>query len=202
MAIKKSFEALTTLANLHPQMKVENFFELDETTAITHAKTGGGSSNPEDNWIFNEAKEKIGRKCAILGAWYPFNNTDRELSHFYKNGSYHIVVEKLKAVKTKEHKDAQLAELLSLETQMLAGEITPLEWKEAKDQVITPFIFEISDELKRELVTLTKGKEDKTDDVTNPYSAVRDDVEAYIDSLTPEPDTQPEPADTQPEPAE
>lgn len=131
--------------------------QLLETSAFTElliAQRGGGSS--DENWLqVNDIK--VGRSCAMLGAFYPHNNDDKAISHFYKNGSYHIVVEKLKNLKVKAHKAEQATELARLEDSMMEGVITPKEWKTQKDEALKEFKFELSAETKTYLTTLTKG---------------------------------------------
>lgn len=153
--------------------------------ALLTAQRGGGSS--DENWLtVNEVK--IGRACAILDVFYPHNNEDKAVSHFYKNGSYHIVVEKLKNLKVKAHKAGQALELARLEDDMMEGVITPKEWKAKKDLVLSEFKFEISAETKEYLVKLTKGYESKealatamADENTNTdFTTIEDDVNKYL----------------------
>jgi len=152
---------------------------------LVEAKRGGGSS--DENWL-TVGEVKVGRACAMLEAFYPHNNDDKAVSHFYKNGSYHIVVEKLKNLKVKAHKATQALELATLEDKMMEGEITPKEWKAQKDEVLKEFKFELSAETKEYLVKLTKGYESKealataiADENTDTnFTAIEDDVNKYL----------------------
>ena len=153
--------------------------------ALLVAQRGGGTS--EENWLTVDG-QKVGRACAILEAFYPHNNEDKTVSHFYKNGSYHIVVEKLKNLKVKAHKQEQAKELARLEDEMMEGIITPKEWKAQKDEVLSEFKFEISADTKEYLVKLTHGYESKealaeamADENTNTdFIAIEDDVNKYL----------------------
>lgn len=156
-----------------------------EFISLLVAQRGGGSS--DENWLLN-GEAKVGRSCAILGAFYPHSNDDKAVSHFYKNGSYHIVVEKLKNLKIKAHKAGQAVELTRLEDDMMEGVITPKEWKAQKDEVLKEFKFEISAELKAYLVKLTKGYDSKedlaqaiADENTNTnFEEIEDGVNKYL----------------------
>ena len=153
--------------------------------ALLTAQRGGGSS--EENWL-EVGGVKVGRACAILGSFFPHDNEDKEASHFYKNGSYHIVVEKLKNLKVKAHKAGQAKQLEKLEDDMMNEVITPKEWKAKKDLVLGEFKFEISADTKDYLVKLTKGYETKealteaiADENTNTdFKAIEDDVNKYL----------------------
>ena len=187
MAIKKSMEALVALLSNEAVAKqtIGTMVKSVEFLALVEAKRGGGSS--DENWLtVNEIK--VGRTCAILEAFYPHNNEDKAVSHFYKNGSYHIVIEKLKNLKVKAHKLAQSVQLAKLEDDMMEGVITPKEWKAQKDAVLSEFKFEISAETKNYLVKLTAGYESKealaeaiADENTNTdFTAIEDDVNKYL----------------------
>jgi len=156
-----------------------------EFVALLVAQRGGGSS--DENWLTVDGV-KVGRACAILDTFYPHNNEDKAVSHFYKNGSYHIVVEKLKNLKVKAHKAEQAKELAKLEDDMMEGVITPKEWKAQKDEVLGEFKFEISAETKEYLVKLTKGYLSKEalqlamadENVDTNFTAIEDDVNKYL----------------------
>ena len=105
---------------------------------------------------------KVGRVCAMTGAVYPFNNDDREESFYYKNGSYVIGGEILKANQMKEFDDAKEAKLADLEDQMLEGIMNPKEWKEQVTAIKeTSFEFTLSDDRKQELITAYDGYADR-----------------------------------------
>lgn len=165
--------------------QLSTIVKSSEFIALMTAQRGGGST--EDNWLTVEGN-KVARACAMLGVWFPHNNDDKAVSHFYKNGSYHIVVEKLKNLKVKAHKLATDAHLQKLEDDMMASVITPLEWQAQKNEALKEFKFEISDETKAHLVTLTKGYETKellaeamADENTDTnFTAIEDDVNKYL----------------------
>jgi hypothetical protein len=96
-------------------------------------------------------------------------------------------VERLKNLKAKEHKANQEKELARLEDAMMEGEISPKEWKAAKDEVLKEFKFSISPELISYLVDLTQGyatKEDLAKAVADgtavKYVDIQDDVNKYL----------------------
>jgi len=164
--------------------KVGTLLKDSAFIALLTAQRGGGSS--EENWL-EVAGSKVGRVCAMLGAWYIHDNEDKEASHFYRNGSYHIVIEKLKNLKTKAHKAEQAKQLEKLEDDMMEEVITPKEWKAQKDEVLKEYKFEVSDETKAYLVELTKGYESKealataiADGTAVKYADISDDVEKYL----------------------
>jgi len=187
MAIKKSMEALVAYLSTEALSKktVHTVVNSAEFLAFVEAKRGGG--NVEENWlIVNDVK--VARACAMLDTFYPHNNEDKAVSHFYKNGSYHIVVEKLKNLKVKAHKAETDTELQRLEDEMMEGTITPKEWLVQKNEVLKEFKFEISDETKAHLVTLTKGYETKEalatamadENTDTDFKAIEDDVNKYL----------------------
>jgi len=155
-----------------------------EFIALLVAQRGGGNS--DENWLTVD-EIKVGRACAILDTFYPHNNEDKAVSHFYKNGSYNIVIEKLKNLKVKAHKAEQAKQLAKLEDDMMEGVITPKEWKAQKDNVLSEFKFTVSEETVKYLRTLTKGYETKealasaiADGTVVNYDQVSDDVERYL----------------------
>jgi len=189
MAIKKSMEALVAYLSNETiaQKQIGTIVKSDEFMQLVTAQRGGG--NPEDNWLTVDGL-KVGRICAMLGAWYNHDNEDKAVSNFYRNGSYHIVVEKLKNLYAKAHKEAQGDVLAQLENDMVEGVITPKEWLEAKNDAVKPFTFELSAETKAELVTLTNGYASKEDlaeallsDADTSYSAIEDAVGEYLATI-------------------
>ena len=177
--------AIVNLLKENEDKNVAEVVALPEFTALVEAKRGGGSPT-EDNWLVINGT-KVGRVCAVLGKFYLHVNEDKEVSHFYRNGSYHIVVEKLKNLKAKAHKLEQEKELARLEEEMLEGVITPKEWKQAKDEALKPFEFSISDDLKEYLASLTKGYDTKEDlaeaieqDTAVKFKDIEDDVNRYL----------------------
>jgi len=183
VALEPIYEFISDKANA--KLTVASLLSTATFVALLTAQRGGGSS--DENWLtVNDVK--VGRSCAILGAFYPHNNDDKAVSHFYKNGSYHIVVEKLKNLKVKAHKAEQARELAKLEDDMMEGIITPKEWKAQKDAVLSEFKFEISDETKDYLVKLTKGYATKEElataiadeSVNTDFTEIEDDVNKYL----------------------
>lgn len=187
MALKKSMEALVAyLSNTGlAQKQVGTIVKSAEFLALVTAQRGGG--NPEDNWLTIEGS-KVGRVCAMLGTWYAHSNTDKAVSNFYRNGSYHIVIEKLKNLKARAHKEAQQGVLDQLENDMVEGVISPKEWKTAKDEAIKPFLFSISEEAKAHLTELTGGYATKealaeamsNEEVNTDFTSTEDTVNAYL----------------------
>ncbi len=183
VALEPIYAYLSNEANAKKQ--IGTLIKDSAFIALLVAQRGGGSS--DENWLtVNEIK--VGRACAILDVFYPHNNEDKAVSHFYKNGSYHIVVEKLKNLKVKAHKAEQAKQLAKLEDDMMEGVITPKEWKAQKDEVLGEFKFEISAETKEYLVKLTKGYESKealatamADENTNTnFTEIEDSVNKYL----------------------
>ena len=185
--VKVALEPIYAFLNNESRAKqtIGTLVKSDEFIALLTAQRGGGSS--DENWL-TVNDQKIGRACAILDTFYPHNNDDKAVSHFYKNGSYHIVIEKLKNLKVKAHKAEQAKQLAKLEDDMMEGIITPKEWKAQKDTVLSEFKFEISANTKEYLVKLTKGYESKealaeamADENTDTnFTAIEDDVNKYL----------------------
>ncbi len=153
------------------------------------AQRGGGQSS-EENWL-EVAGVKVGRVCSVLGTYFSHDNENKEASNFYRNGSYHIVIERLKNLKSRHHKATIAIALQTLEDDMMDGVITPKEWKAKKDEALTEFKFEISDDTKQYLINLTQGYETKealakamADEATNTdYSEIEADVDSYLDKV-------------------
>jgi len=192
--VKVALEPIYAFLNNEARAKqtIGTLVKSDEFIALLTAQRGGGSS--DENWL-TVNDQKIGRACAILDTFYPHNNDDKAVSHFYKNGSYHIVIEKLKNLKVKAHKAEQAKQLAKLEDDMMEGIITPKEWKAQKDTVLSEFKFEISADTKEYLVKLTKGYESKealaeamADENTDTnFTAIEDDVNKYLATVEAEP---------------
>ena len=114
---------------------------------------------------------KVGRVCAMTGAVFAHDNTDKALSFFYKNGSYMIGAEIVKANARKVWEADNEAQLLALEADMLEGVINPRDWKEAKDKVeAESFEFILDDDTKAELIVNFDGYTDK-DAFTEAFNA-------------------------------
>jgi len=133
MAIKKAFQPLhtllesmaqnTTLASIMADPKVIKLFEA-----------GKGGFNGTDSFVTVDGT-KVGRVCAMLGAVFAHDNTDKTLSFFYKNGSYMIGAEVVKANARKEWDIERNERLEALEDSMLEGDINPKEWKEQDSKI-------------------------------------------------------------------
>jgi len=179
MTVKKTMVALVAYLTANDTQIVGELLNDPAFISLVEAKRGGAVS--DDNWLIVE-DQRVGRKCAMLHAWYPYDNTSKEVSHFYKNGSYHIVIEKLKNLSLKAHKTEQLIALTQLEDDMMEGKITPKEWKQAKDNVLVEHTFTISDELRTYLVELTGGKATKEElaESMSSFIDISEAVDAYL----------------------
>ncbi len=126
---------------------------------ILGAKAGGFGG--EDSFVTIDGV-KVGRVCAMTGAVYAHNNTDKVTSFFYKNGSYMIGAEIVKANERKAWEIDKEARELDLEDQMLEGSISPKEWKaEANLIKAGEFSFSLSDSEKNELILDFNGYDSK-----------------------------------------
>jgi len=186
--VKVALEPVYIALKANESKTVADLLQDDSFTGLFTVNRGGGASTAEQNWLIVDGK-KIGRSCAVLGAFYPHDNEDKDLSHFYKNGSYHIVIEKLKNIKAKAFKVATEQELKALEDAMMEGEISPKEWKSQKDEILgIEFKFSIDDETKAHLIELTKGyptKEALAEAIADPdtdvsFKAIEKDVNDYL----------------------
>jgi len=178
-AIKKAFEAVHAhLAENHPTV-------LEDSTLVKlmTAKTGGFSG--EDSFVTVDGN-KVARICALTGAVFAHDNTDKEVSYFYKNGSYAIPAEVIKAQAKKAFDTDKLQALDLLEEDMLEGNLTPQEWKEAKTaEDAKTFEFTISDEDKQMVIDTFDGYpskeaflEDYNAGNVRPFSDFADDMDA------------------------
>ncbi len=114
---------------------------------------------------------KVGRVCAMTGAVFAHDNTDKALSFFYKNGSYMIGAEIVKANARKEWTAINDSELAKLEADMLDGTIAPLDWKEQVTAVkAKEFHFELDEDTKAKLISDFDGYESK-EAFTEAYNA-------------------------------
>ena len=148
MAIKKSFIAIAEALQAFPEA-------FEAVAPLMEAKKGGFSG--EDMFItINDAK--VARICAMTGAVFAHDNSDKTKSFFYKNGSYMIGAEVLKANSRKGWELQKEQAESDLEAQMLDGEITPQEWKEQKTALDNDeFAFTLTDEEKQDLVDTFEG---------------------------------------------
>ena len=156
MAIKKSFETLNTALTAYDQTAtVADLMADTNFTKLMEAKKGGFSG--VDSFV-TIGDDKVARICAMTGAVFSHDNTDKELSFFYKNGSYMIGAEVLKANSRKQWEMDREDQETELEDQMLEGDISPKEWKEATTALhATTFDYTMTDEDKAELIETFEG---------------------------------------------
>ncbi len=126
--IKKAFIALHTALTNYPQDATVGELMADHNLVKLMEASKGGFSGV-DSFIHIDGK-KVARECAMLGAIFAHDNSDKTQSFFYKNGSYMIGAEIVKATARKEWEADRDSRELELENQMLDGDITPPEWKE------------------------------------------------------------------------
>lgn len=180
MAIKKALqpthEYLQTLA---PQTTLATV--LADPKFIKLIEAGKGGFNGENSFVEVEG-EKVARICAMTGLVYPHSNTDKEYSYFYKNGSYMIGAEVIKANARKEWEDEKATRLQELEDDMMNGTISPKEWKESVTTINEEeFDFTISDDDKQRLQETFGGYATKEDYVHNElplFTEFADEVKA------------------------
>lgn len=114
------------------------------------AKAGGFGG--EDSYVTVDSN-KVARICAMTGAVFAHDNTDKSVSFFYKNGSYMIGAEIVKANARKAWEMDKEARELTLENKMLDGEINPRDWKEAVTVIhAEEFDFTLDEATKQELI--------------------------------------------------
>ena len=147
------------------------------------AKAGGFGG--EDSYVTVDG-QKVARICAMTGAVFAHDNTDKSISFFYKNGSYMIGAEIVKANARKVWEIDKEARELTLENQMLDGDIAPKEWKEAVTAInAEEFDFTLDEDTKSQLIEDFNGyptKEDFTEDYNNnnvaPFTDYEEDTKA------------------------
>ena len=154
--IKKAFQALhTALTALPADTTVEDILANPSITKLMEASKGGFSG--VDSFVTIDG-QKVARECAMLGAVFAHDNTDKDKSFFYKNGSYMIGAEIVKATARKEWEADRDARELELEEQMLEGDISPKEWKEAVTQIkAETFEWTIPEDIKAGLIETFDG---------------------------------------------
>ena len=185
MAIKKSMVALTTfIAALGAEVTVGELIENPQYTKLVEA--GKGGFNGENSFVEVDG-QRVGRICAMTGAVFAHDNTDKTKSFFYKNGSYMIGAEVLKANARKVWEATQETVLQELEDQMMDEELTPKEWKAAVEEANkAEFEYTLSDEDKAQLIADFDGyatKEDFTEAFTNEAVAPFTDYTEAITAL-------------------
>jgi len=157
--IKKAFQPLAEALKAFPEA-------LEAVLPLMTASKGG--FNGEDMYVEINGN-KVARVCAMTGAVFAHDNTDKLTSFFYKNGSYMIGAEIVKANARKAFDIIQDAEEAELENQMLEGEIAPKEWKEAVTALnANKFDFTLDEETKQNLIEDFQG-----------YATKEDFLEAY-----------------------
>ena len=139
---------------------------------------GKGGFNGEDSFVSIDGN-KVARICAMTGAVFAHDNTDKALSYFYKNGSYMIGAEVVKANARKLWEMDKEDRELELENDMLEGNIKPKEWKEQASAIqAETFDFTLDDTTKAELIADFNGYATK-EDFTEAFEA--DDVAPFED---------------------
>jgi len=158
MAIKKAFQPLHEALTALPQnTTVKAILENTAILALMTAQKGGFTG--EDSFIEIDNK-KVARKCAMLHAYFAHDNTDKTASFFYKNGSYMIGGEVLKANARKQWELDREQEAQELEDEMMEGNISPKEWKEQATTLnAQEFSWTITDEDKAQLIADFDGYE-------------------------------------------
>ena len=184
--IKKAFiplaEALQTLITADPENESLLLVQSTLTPLMTASK---GGFNGEDMYVEINGT-KVARVCAMTGAVFAHDNTDKATSFFYKNGSYMIGAEIVKANARKAFDLIQEAEEAELENKMLEGEIAPKEWKEAVTALnANKFDFTLDEDTKAELIEDFNGYATKEDfleaynaDLVQPFADFNEQTEA------------------------
>ncbi len=162
MAIKKSMVALTDfLADLAGNTTIASILENPKYIKLVEAGKGGFTG--EDSFVTIDGA-KVARICAMTGAVFAHDNTDKTASFFYKNGSYMIGAEVIKANARKAWEATQETVLQDLEDQMMSGDLTPQEWKEQVTEANkAEFEFKLDDDTKASLIADFDGYATKED---------------------------------------
>jgi len=179
MAILKSMEAL--VAHLNTLKETTTVADLKASTAflaLVTAKRGGGGGTGEDQFVtINDVK--VARICALTHGIYPHDNSNKDLSFFYKNGSYSIGAEVLKANARKQWEFNREDELQVIEDEMMNGDINPKEWKEKATAINSnEFNYIMSEDDIAELKETFNAYDTKEDFITA-YEA--DDITPFSD---------------------
>ncbi len=128
--IKKAFQplhqALLDILEINANATVNQILDNPSFMKLMEASKGGFSG--VDSFITIDGN-RVARECAMTHAIYAHDNTDKQISFFYKNGSYMIGAEIVKATARKTWEADREDRELILEDQMLEGEISPKEWK-------------------------------------------------------------------------
>ena len=196
--IKKSFTEVHAYLTANPDITAKELLDTPSFTDLMEAKKGGFSG--VDSFVTIK-DQKVARICAMTGAVFAHDNTDKEASFFYKNGSYMIGAEVIKSNARKEYDIDLEASLLSLEDDMLNGTITPKEWKEQTTALNADvFEFSLDDDTKQSLIADFEGYATKEEFITayndqavRPFSDFADEI-AELRALAPQKPTEDEEA--------
>lgn len=176
---------------LHALLEANYPEVLEDAQVMKQLEAGKGGFNGEDSFVTIDGN-KVGRICAMTGGVFAHDNTDKEASYFYKNGSYVIPAEVMKASARKAFDADKAVSLQALEDQMLEGDITPAEWKEAKVALDSEvFEYHMDDATKAEIIETYEGypsKEAFTEAYNagevRPFSDFADEIEALRNPVT------------------
>jgi len=136
---------------------------LNSTKFMKLLEAGKGGFNGENSFVEHDGV-KVARICAMTQLVYPHSNDNKDYSYFYKNGSYMIGAEVIKANKRKEWEDTKTERLQELEDKMMGGAITPQEWKEKNNLIQEEeFDFTLDDEDRQRLADTFGGFATKED---------------------------------------
>ena len=180
VAFRPLYEALTELPS---DTTIEAILATPTIMSLIEASRGGFTG--ENNFVEVDGL-KVARICAITGAVFAHDNTDKAVSFFYKNGSYMIGAEIVKANSRKVWEAERELEEQELEDQMLEGVINPKEWKEQATALKSKvFEFHITDDRKAELIADYDGFDTKeafieayTADEVNSFESYQDTTDA------------------------
>lgn len=166
--IKVSFKPLVEALEAMGTSTVAEALSSQSILDIITAKAGGGGG-VETSFV-EVNNQKVGRQCAITKAYFPHNNTDKDVSFFYVNGSYCIPAEIMKATARKTWEAGQEAKLTKLENKMLDGKISPQDWK-AEVTTIKAESFEfVMDEAQKEEINVTFGGYPTKEELATAYA--------------------------------
>ena len=185
MAIKKTMVALTTFLATSAVQALTVAELTADPKYLKLVEAGKGGFSGENNFVEVDGK-KVGRVCAMTGAVFAHDNTDKAQSFFYKNGSYMIGAEVIKANAHKAWTMDKEDRLEALVNTMVAQEITPQDWKEQTDTInAEEFDFAIDEDVKAELIADFDGYDSKetfeeafVDGAVAPFSDYEETIKA------------------------
>jgi len=147
---------------------------LSDPAILKLFEAGKGGFSGENSFVEIDGN-RVARECAMTGAVFAHDNTDKTASFFYKNGSYMIGAEIVKANARKVWEVDQEAQAITLEDAMLDLVITPKEWKEQATALkANTFEFHLDDATKASLIADYDG-----------YATKEDFITAYNDGAVP-----------------